>query len=82
MDARSDSILITHDGQEDRRGKKQKRFRLSYLEYLKAVDVQHAHDLVAGFSLCLQVDKLVNIRILEGKWQGRGEGGGGSLMQY
>lgn len=28
--------------------------RLSYLEYLKPIDVEHTHDLMASFSLCLQ----------------------------
>lgn len=29
----------------------------SYLEYLKPVDVEHAHDLVAGLSLSLQGER-------------------------
>lgn len=28
--------------------------RFPYLEYLKAIDVQHTHDLVPSFSLCLR----------------------------
>lgn len=35
--------------------------RFSYLKYLEAVDVEHAHDLVASFSLCLQGDETVKI---------------------
>lgn len=43
--------------------------RFSYLEYLKAVNVQHAHDLVAGFSLCLQGKKNGNmVDISVGVW--------------
>lgn len=34
---------------------------LSYLKYLKAIDVKHTHDLMACFSLCLQGDNIVNI---------------------
>lgn len=33
--------------------------RFSYLKYLEAIDVEHAHDLVASFSLCLQGDEMV-----------------------
>lgn len=30
----------------------------SYLEYLKTIDVEHTHDLVPGFDLCLEGDSV------------------------
>lgn len=33
---------------------------MSYLKYLKAIDVQHAHNLVASFCLCLPGDNIVS----------------------
>lgn len=31
----------------------------SYLEYLKTIDVEHTHDLVPGFGLCLEGDSVL-----------------------
>lgn len=36
--------------------------RGSYLKYLKPIDVEHAHDFVASFRLCLRGDNLDQIR--------------------
>lgn len=35
---------------------------LSYLKYLKAIDVEHTHDFVASFGLCLHRNKWSNFR--------------------
>lgn len=41
---------------------------LSYLKYLKAIDVQDAHDLVPSFSLCLQGHNIGTIRNKVQQW--------------
>lgn len=41
---------------------------LSHLKYLKAVDVQDAHDLVPSFSLCLQGHNIGTIRNKVQQW--------------
>lgn len=39
-------------------------FQSSYLKYLKPIDVEHAHDFVASFSLSLRGDNFDQIRKL------------------
>lgn len=43
-------------------------FWSSYLKYLKPIDVEHAHDFVASFSLCLCGENFDEIRKLPIPW--------------